>query len=285
MRVREVALGRFGRANLVPGEPLAHLEEALIPVYFHHRYALEAAAKLLGGFEYRHALAGEAGVEATVASGERQRAALEALLQALAPAQLDLPDTLWALLLPRPPEEGGNRELLASRTEPAFDLLGAAEAAQEEVLGVVLQPERMARLVDFRRRDPNLPSLEEVLTALTDALFDARPLPARQVEIRRVGQAALVRRLVETARDPRLAHSVRFRIEEALGRLEERLDAPRDRAEEAHRAALLAEVRRHRERGVPPLEPASRGAELPPGPPIGAASPPTLAPCDWSDDR
>src|SRR5260370_8801228 len=37
----------------------------------------------------------------------------------------------------------------------------------------LLQRERAARLVDFHRRDPSLPSFEEVLGAMADASFGA----------------------------------------------------------------------------------------------------------------
>ena len=56
MAVRHAALARFGAANVARGRPLAELQETLAPLYFYHRYQLAAAAKVLGGLEYRHAL-------------------------------------------------------------------------------------------------------------------------------------------------------------------------------------------------------------------------------------
>ncbi|NJO84693.1 MAG: radical SAM protein, partial [Blastochloris sp.] len=47
------------RANLPAGQPLAQLEEVLAPVYFHHRYSLEACVKLVGGLHYDHGVRGE----------------------------------------------------------------------------------------------------------------------------------------------------------------------------------------------------------------------------------
>jgi hypothetical protein len=46
MEVRAVALKNFGERNIKPGAAMAMLEEALVPVYFFHRYQTEATAKV-----------------------------------------------------------------------------------------------------------------------------------------------------------------------------------------------------------------------------------------------
>ena len=46
MRVRDVALGRFGENNIREGAPLATLEDVLVPLYMGHRYQVEAVTKL-----------------------------------------------------------------------------------------------------------------------------------------------------------------------------------------------------------------------------------------------
>ena len=48
-QVRRVALDRFGESAIPAGRPLATLEEALVPLYLHHRYQIDAAASALGG--------------------------------------------------------------------------------------------------------------------------------------------------------------------------------------------------------------------------------------------
>ncbi len=71
MRVRAIALERFGVDNIAEGLPLARLEEVLATVYFHHRYQLEAAVKVVGGMDYRHALRGDG---QSLAPTDRRRA-------------------------------------------------------------------------------------------------------------------------------------------------------------------------------------------------------------------
>ncbi len=59
MEVRRVALSRFGENAIKLGEPLATMEEVLLPLYLHHRYQVEAAASVLGGQHYIYAMRGD----------------------------------------------------------------------------------------------------------------------------------------------------------------------------------------------------------------------------------
>ncbi|MEO0627067.1 MAG: zinc-dependent metalloprotease, partial [Bacteroidota bacterium] len=49
-QLRRTTLNRLGLNNLAPGHPLAELERILAPVYFMHRYQIEAASKFIGGY-------------------------------------------------------------------------------------------------------------------------------------------------------------------------------------------------------------------------------------------
>ncbi|MEC9373587.1 MAG: zinc-dependent metalloprotease, partial [Planctomycetota bacterium] len=46
LAVRRIAMDRFGEGNLPDGSALALLQEVFAPVYFHHRYQVEAAVKV-----------------------------------------------------------------------------------------------------------------------------------------------------------------------------------------------------------------------------------------------
>ena len=59
MTVRRTALDRIGEQAIKLGAPLATIEEALVPVYLHHRYAAESVATALGGQDYVYALRGD----------------------------------------------------------------------------------------------------------------------------------------------------------------------------------------------------------------------------------
>lgn len=267
LAVRRIALARFGEGNIAVGQPLAFLQEVLAPLYFHHRYQLEAAVKAVGGVEYSYALRGDGNGGVRPIPGAAQRKALAAVLDTLEPQVLDLPEPVLALLLPRPMGYGPNREMFAGATAPVFDPLGAAAAGADLAVSALLVPQRAARLLDQGRRDPSLPGLAEVLDALTAEAFTAPPGEgARHTEIRRTVQAVVVRRLVGLAQHPAAPAGVRARAEESLRKLSARLGKAPD---DAHAAFLAREIERFfahpPESMTPPPVP-----DLPPGQPIGS---------------
>jgi hypothetical protein len=286
MEVRRIALSRFGERNIAPGRPLAFLQEVLVPLYLHHRYELDHALKAVGGLDYTYALRGDGQTPARPVEGDRQRTALAAVLDTVSPEFLDLPDPVIALLLPRPAGSNLNEEMFRGQADPAFDPLGAAATAADLAVNGLLQPERAARLVDFHRRDPSLPGLEDVLGALVTKTF-AGPAPAspRQAELQRVTQGVVLRRLIGLADDPKTSEGVRSRVEGTLRELRSRLDGaaqavasdPSD-PEMAHRAHVAAEIARYLDR--PDRDPAKRPGPppVPPGQPIGS-----LSGCSWND--
>lgn len=277
LAVRRVALERFGVANVRPGVPLAHLQEVLAPLYLHHRYELEAALKLVGGVEYAHAVRGDGQSGARAVDPARQRRALRAVLAALDPARLDLPEDLLARLLPRPPEAPPSRELLAGATAPVFDPLAAAGSAADLVARGLLLSERCARLVDQHRRDPEQLGLLEVLDALVERVAPAAP-PAvrRQGAVLRAARSTVVARLIERAGDPAAPLAVRAQVEHALlplARLEVGVDDPEESAE---RRSLAREITRFLER---PAEAGPRPAPAPPEPPGSPIGSPARSGC------
>ena len=275
MRVRRIALARFGEANLRVGEPLSALEEVLVPVYFHHRFQLQAAAKVVGGLDYRYALNGDStpSALARAVSPERQRRAIAVLLETLDPAVLDLPDETLRRLLPRPHGYEANREMFASRTAPAFDSLGAAATAADMTIRLLLQPARAARMVDFHRRNAAHPDFDELLTALVDKVFlDSALFEPRQAEIARAAQRVLTDRLIELSGNGAAPAWVRSRTDGALADLLQRMDllVALDPAEKAHFSAVTAEIGRHLARPAAPTVVTRQAAPEPPGEPIGS---------------
>ncbi|HWO88178.1 MAG TPA: zinc-dependent metalloprotease, partial [Gemmatimonadales bacterium] len=100
--VRRAAMGRFGLRNSREGEPVALLQDRFSYVYFWHRWAISSLARVIGGMEYHHAVAGDGQPATRWIASDRQRAALRDLVAALEPAELDVPDTVITLLGPRP---------------------------------------------------------------------------------------------------------------------------------------------------------------------------------------
>ena len=284
LAVRRIALSRFGEHNIAPGRPLALLQEVLAPVYFHHRYQLDGALKVVGGLDYSYAVrsiggGGQPAVKPV--DGELQRKALAAILDALKPEALDLPEGVLAVLPPRPAGYEPNPEMFPTFAAPAFDPLAAASAAADMAVQGLLQPERAARLIDLHRRNPGLPGFEEVLEALTKSSFSPAQEDPRHAELRRTVQWVVVRRMIGLSSDPAASAGVRSRVDGALRSLRDRFEEAKGKSvETAHRAFLAGEIDRYLERpmGDPARLPAPPAP--PPGQPIGSA-PFGLRDCSW----
>ena len=264
LQVRRVALDRFGESAIPNGRPLATLEEALVPLYLHHRYQIDAAASALGGIDYVYAMRGDGRVPVTPTRGDRQRAALAALLRTLEPAELTLPESVLQRIPPRPPGHGLHRELFPRRTGPVFDALTPAIVAADLTVSQMLVPSRAARLVEQAMLDETLPDLEEVLEALVDEVFDSPAEPAYERAVRRAVQRVVVERLMGLAESAPMAE-VRAHATEALERIHSRPTLG-----DTHNRLLRREIARFLERpGGPVPSPAAPMPVAPPGSPIG----------------
>ncbi len=209
-QVRRVAMARFGLANIRPGEPVALLQERFAPVYFLHRFALSSLAKAIGGMEYANAEAGDGQQATRPVPAAEQRAALSALLGALEPAELAIPDTVLTLLGPRPYGYQPSVELFGSRMRPAFDPLGAARSLAQMIVDAVLQPDRAARLVEFAARERDPLTLAAVIDSLVARTWrPAAPREAARDDLRRVAARAVADRLLLLAADTVAAPEVR----------------------------------------------------------------------------
>jgi hypothetical protein len=284
LAVRRIALANFGEHNVRPGVPLSRLQDVLAPVYFHHRYELTRAATAVGGLDYAYNVRGDGQPPSHPVAGATQRAALKAILAVLTPENLDLPELVLAVLLPRAFEQDDDVEDFRHATSPVFDSLGAAGTAARMTVEALLQRERASRLVDLHRRDDALPGLEDVLDGLVDTAFAAPgPQGERRAELRRVVQQAVVNGMIRLAEDGEAPARVRFRVDAALRTLSRSLPSEPGATpgEQAHRDALRREIEGHlsRPRDAAPAPPAALAP--PPGDPIGDFA--TLGECGLGD--
>jgi hypothetical protein len=284
--VRRVAMSRFGERVVRPGDPLALLHERFAPVYFMHRFALNSLSKAVGGMEYASAMRGDGQQVTRAVPGERQRRALQLLIEGLQPRELAIPDTVRTLLGPNAETVTPGVELFRSRTRPAFDALGAARTLAQMTVDAVLQRERAARLVQQRAFDPRQLSLAEAIDAVAagtrwpGARGAARSGGAtpRDEALRFVGQRALLDRLITLAADSDAAPEVRAMAElklselgTAAGRQARAASASAIEARAHYRALALDADRWLTHREAPKPSPA---LVAPPGDPFGE-------PADW----
>lgn len=277
MHVRRVAIDRFDATRILPGQPMARLHEVFIPVYLHHRYQIDAAAKSVGGAEYRYSVRGPGTVDlVTPVSADTQRAALAALLEAIDPATLDIPDDVLAILHPRGFGVAANRELLAGRMSPTFDALAAADVAVSLVLDNLLHPARCLRLVDQHRRNPTLPDLMEVLDAVRGQAFGERSGNLRLAAIEDTVRLATVRGLMRLVVADAASGMVAAQAEATLARIASQIES----SESAVDRSIRTRIQRFLERPMAARADLIPSHTAPPGSPIGNAAAPGACGCD-----
>ena len=246
--VREVLLEHFNEEAVRPGEPMAFLNERLAHVYLHHRYALEAATKYVGGMEYTYALRGDGQDVTRILPGAEQRRALALVLSALHPEALAVPERVSALIAPTPYGYDHEERWILSPTGVVFDPLALARALSTEIVDGLLHPERAARVVSFRARDPDSLSLHEVISGLLEATWEnSASTDEMEATLLQITQRAVVDGILDLAASPEAPAEVRSVAHHHLVDLTRRLehDQEREREEDtAHRQLVRQDIER-----------------------------------------
>lgn len=265
--VRRLAMDGFSAQVLTDGTALAELEKYFVPIYLHHRYQIDAAAKIIGGYEYSYAVKGDSQTPVNAVPQELQRRALEELLKTLEPVELVIPERILALLLPRVVRSASDRERFDSQTAPIFDPATAIRASATITIGNLLQPQRASRLARSQG-DVDLLKVIDELIARTVTNRAPRRHDAR--EARRIVQTVLVDQLEILAFSLDASSDARAIAVDRLGRLAVILGSLDSTSDlwSAHAAALVARIERGLNRQAPELKPIP-AAGLPPGSPIG----------------
>src|SRR5262245_25276823 len=283
MKVRRAALDRIGENTIRPGEPMALIEEPLVPIYMYHRYAVESAASMVAGQDYIYAMKGDNRTPTKGVATDDQRKALDALAFTLRPVELTVPKKVLDLIPPRPPGYGMHRELFPRTTGDTFDPLAPATIAADVTIGFVLQLDRAARMVGQHAVNPQLPGLEDVIDRLTTATFDAPTSTPYEAAIRRAEERVLVDRMMWLASvSPN--SQVRAIASLKLAKLAARLRAApaKNEADTAQQTLIAADIKRFIERPGDPARPIPLPApDAPPGAPIGDMPLDWLAPPPW----
>lgn len=264
LKIRSIALSRFGENNIQIGAPMATLDEVLVPLYFLHRYQTEAASKVLGGNEYRYALRGDGQPVTQIVAGAEQRRALNALLQTIDPTALTLPQRILDLIPPRPPGYPRTAETFPSRTGVTFDPVGAAEAAADMTVSLILNAQRAARLVQYHSENQDCPGLREVIDSLMAATWHAKDRRGLEREVAHTVDYVVLARLMGLAIDPTAPVEARSIAADKVNELKTYLNASPPEADRRYALDLIAAFERDpKSLELPkPLAP-------PPGQPIG----------------
>lgn len=271
MRVRSIALSRFGENNIRPGAPFATLEEVLVPLYLGHRYQIEAAAKVLGGVNYTYAHRDDGQVPTALVPASEQRRALDALLHTIAPASLTLPESILKLIPPHPAGYERHRELFTSRTGLTFDALAPAEVLANHTVSFILNSDRASRLVQQYARDASQPGLDEVMDKLILRTWKSAKALGFQAEVQRSVNYVVMYNLMSLASMDRATPQVRavatLKLSELRNWLAAESKSVKDQNQRAQNLFAFSEIERFLQ--DPKKVNIPRPVEAPPGQPIG----------------
>lgn len=195
LEIRQVAMNQFSIDNIRTDEPLSVLEDVFVPVYYGHRYQVEATAKWIAGMEYNYATKGD-DVEMRYLSKQEQLSALKALLKTLEVEQLMIPTDLLELFPPRAYGYYRGRESFKSEVGVAFDPLHAAASSADMTLSFLFHPQRVNRLVQIKALQPANLGLEELLENITEVVFESKTDSNYQKTIQQRVQERLVMQLI-----------------------------------------------------------------------------------------
>ncbi len=273
MAVRRFLIEHFDETALRPGEPMWKLRERFTPVYLHHRYILEAATKAVGGMAFRYALRGDPLPPTQIVAPERQRRALELLLDALEPEALAVPEHVLKMMAPDPFGYGAEERAFQSKAGPAVDQLGMARTLAEMVVGGLLHPERAARVAAFAARNPDLSTLEEITGRMIERTWGVPAEASAGGEhpaLRRVVQRVVLDELIELAADEEATVEARAGAAWGLRRIAEIIEQrePATSTEAAYLQFAAAGIQRFLDRSASEVE-RSDPLPPPPGTPIG----------------
>lgn len=269
--VRKAALERFGEDAIRNGEPMAKLADTLVPLYLLHRYQTEAAAKEIGGLDYRYEVRGDGQKSPAVVDVAEQQKAIDAVLKTLAPETLNLPESLWLKIPPMPEGYSRSQESFASHTGLTFDPIAAAEASADLTLKVLLDPARAARIVEYHMFVAKSPSFRVLLESISKTTAE-RPENGHSTssEVERAVEFRGLEAMLALASNPNASSQIRaitvYHLKDILKQWTTE-PRPKDSAEAIHRDALvdrLNEYFRAPEKFVPVKQ-----VEAPPGMPIG----------------
>lgn len=284
MTVRRNILDRFSENAIPDGEPMATLEEVLVPAYLLHRYQIEAVAKSIGGLYFTHAVKNDGQVITRMVEPKEQWRAFESLMTTISPEALALPEELIQKIPPRPTGYPASVETFKGHTGPTFDPIAAAESAASTTLSYLLDAERASRLIEYNARDKKYPGFIDVTDRLIKETWKADRKNGYHGELQTMVNNQVLKYLIMLAANTSTSEVVRgqalYQLESLKVWMNGKLYKTDPKQESSFLFALsqIDEFKREPNKFVVP-EP----AEMPPGAPIGMPGMDFLKICDFNN--
>lgn len=269
MNVRRTVLGRFSEKAIRDGEPMATIEEVLVPIYLLHRYQIEAVAKSIGGQYFTHAVKGDGQVPTAMVDPERQWRAFDALIKTIQPEALMMSEELIKKIPPRPTGYPSSIELFPGQTGPTFDPIAAAASAATETVTSLLNAERAARLIEYKSRDAAQPGFMAVVDKLLAETWEKSMKPGYEGTIQVMVNNLVLNNLLKLAANPNASEIVRGQAFLKISTLKRKLQSKVGIGSQEEMAATLYGIAQieNFERNPGEYQPA-KSFDMPPGAPI-----------------
>ncbi|ADV50696.1 hypothetical protein Celal_3431 [Cellulophaga algicola DSM 14237] len=265
LKVRALAIDNFSVDNIKRGETYSTLEDVFVPLYFFHRYQVEAAAKQIGGIDFNYALKGDQQMVVETLDSKIQKEALKIVLKTLDAEVIAIPKEKLSLFPPRAFGNSRSRESFKSKTGIAFDPISAAETAADLTLEFLLHPERASKLIEQKSLDDKNLGLEDVLGQVINATFNTTNSDAYLTEVQKAINYRVLYYLMNLAANHEVHGQVNAIARLKLNDLKRRYEKGSD-AFSFEIANRIIQFQEHPEifKGIPV-------AEIPDGSPIGMA--------------
>ncbi|BFP42922.1 zinc-dependent metalloprotease [Flavobacteriaceae bacterium GF1] len=199
LEIRKRAIANFSADNIKSGEPYSVLEDVFVPLYFFHRYQIEAAAKVIGGLDYNYKVKDDGQNSVVTANKVSQEKALKAMLKSLETDILAIPAEKLKLFPPRSIGYPRTRESFKGKTGVAFDPYGAAETAASGTLGLLLHHERANRLVQQKAMDEDQLGFKNVVASLLEETIKGKKNKGYKGEIQKLVNWQVLQHLMQVA--------------------------------------------------------------------------------------
>ena len=224
LKIREVAIANFSADNIRTSEPYSVLEDVFVPLYFLHRYQIEAASKVIGGLDYNYKIKNDGQFVVRRVPVAQQKKALQSMLKTLRAEVIAIPESKLGLFPPRSIGYGKTRESFKGKTGVAFDPFGAVETASSASLSLLLHPERANRLIQQKALDDKQLGFADFVTALVDQTIKAKEKKGYLGEVQKIINWQVLQELMYTASNensfPQVTETVLFemmRLKTTLG--------------------------------------------------------------------
>jgi hypothetical protein len=270
MKVRRKVLDEFSEKAIPEGQPMATLEEVLVPAYLLHRYQIEAVAKSIGGLYFTHAVKNDGQVITRMVEPKMQWRAFESLMSTITPDALILPEKLIKKIPPRPSGYPASVETFKGYTGPTFDPIAAAETAASTTLSYMLDAERAGRLIEYSVRDNNYPGFIDIADKLVEQTWKIPAAEGYKGELQRMVNNQVLKYMLMLAANTNASEQVRGQALYEIMNLKEWISGKLDSAKPQQKASFLFALSQIDQFKTDPNKfKTPDPAEMPPGAPIG----------------